>query len=108
MSKPIKINFIKNIEILAIDYSIIYDKTTDGGNVSQPDSQIEIGIKSYKIDPKYTLSVISHEIMEAILMAMGARFTNERTQDNHLFNFDHQTFENAIQLHTSALLKFIK
>lgn len=102
------LNKIKNIEILSSNFKIIYDEKTDSGNFSWPHSTITIGIKSIKTDPLYTLSIISHELMEVILCGMGARFDNSRTASNYLFNFDHQTFENAIQIHTQCLSKFLK
>lgn len=103
-----QIKFIKEVEILSATFKVIWDKTNDGGTFSWKDSEITIGIKSIKKDPLYTLSVISHEVMELILSGMGARFESSRTASNFLFNFDHQTFENAIQIHTQAMTKFIK
>jgi len=102
-----KIKFIKDVEILSSKFSIVWDKTTDGGSFSWSDSKITVGIKSYSKDPIYTMQVLSHEIMEIILVGMGARFSNGRTGDNYLFNFCHQTFENAIQIHTQTLNKFL-
>jgi len=103
----VKIKFIKEVEILSATFSLKWDKSNDGGSFSWKDAEITIGIKSYKKDPLFTLHVISHELMEMILLSMGARFSNGRTGQNYLFNFDHQTFENAIQIHTQALSKFI-
>lgn len=99
---------IKEIEILSSVFKIKYDKTTDAGSFSWGKTEIFIGIKSIKTDPSYTFSIISHEVMEIILTGMGGRFENSRTASNFLFNFDHQTFENAIQIHSQALSKFIK
>ena len=103
-----EIRFLKNIEILSSNFAIIWDKKTDAGSFSWTDSTITIGIRSYKKDPLYTFQVLSHEIMEIILVGMGARFENGRTRENYLFNFDHQTFENAIQIHTQTIVKFLK
>ena len=103
-----KLKFIKEIEILSSRFNIVWDKTNDGGSFSWNDSKITIGIKSYSKDPLYTMQILSHEIMEIILVGMGARFSNSRTGDNYLFNFCHQTFENAIQIHIQTLNKFIK
>jgi hypothetical protein len=103
-----QIKFIKNIEVMSSNFSVIWDKTNDAGSFSWSKSEITIGIKSIKKDPLYTFSIISHELMELILVTMGARFQNGRTGDNYLFNFDHQTFENAIQIHTQSLSKFLK
>lgn len=97
----------KYIYILSAKFDITYDKTHDGGSFSWGDSRITIGIKNIKKDPIYTFSVISHEIMEIILVGMGARFLSSRTFDNYLFNFDHQCFENAIQIHSKAISEFI-
>ena len=102
------IKLIKEVEILSSKFMITYDKTRDAGSFSWRESKIVIGIRSIKTDPSYTLSIISHEVMEIILTGMGARFESSRTADNYLFNFDHQTFENAIQLHTMTMLKFLK
>lgn len=103
-----EIKFIKKVEILSSNFDVIWDKTSDGGSFDWNNNTIIVGIKSYKKDPLYTFSILSHEIMEVILVGMGARFGNGRTMDNYLFNFDHQTFENAIQIHIQALSKFIK
>lgn len=92
---------------MSSEFTVIWDKTNDGGSFCWQKCEIKIGIKNYKSDPLYTLSVISHEIMELLLTTMGGRFTNNRTMDNFLFNFDHQAFENAVQIHTAALSKFI-
>lgn len=103
-----KIRLVKKVEILSSVFSITYDKSNDAGDFSWSKSSITIGIKSINIDPSYTVSIISHEIMEIILTGMGARFSNGRTGDNYLFNFDHQTFENAIQIHSMVMLKFLQ
>lgn len=100
-----KIKFIKQVEILSINFRIEWDKTSDGGYFNCADSLIKIGIKSYKKDPLYTVGILSHEIMEVILVMMGARYDSGRTT-NYLFNFDHQIFENAIQIHIQTLNKF--
>lgn len=102
-----KINQIESVEILASRFQIIWDYSHDGGNFSCSESTITIGIKSIDKDPLYTFSVISHEIMEIVLVLMGCRFMNGRTGENYLFNFTHQEFENAIQIHSQALSKFI-
>lgn len=104
----VKLNFIKSIDIMASNFTVVWDKANDGGCFSWTNCEIKIGIKSYKKDPLYTLSIISHELMELLLGTMGGRFNNSRTKDNYLFNFDHQTFENAMQIHAALLSKFIK
>lgn len=103
-----EIKFIKSVEILSSNFRIVWDKKTDGGNFSWSKGEITVGIKSVKTDPLYAFNVISHEVMEVILSGMGARFDSSRTGENYLFNFDHQTFENAIQIHAQTLSKFIK
>jgi hypothetical protein len=102
-----KLKFIKEVEILSSNFSVTWDKTSDGGSFSWSENSITVGIKNYKKDPLYTMSILSHEIMEVILTGLGARFNNTRTMDNYLFSFCHQTFENAIQIHIQALNKFI-
>lgn len=102
-----KIKKLKKIQILSADFYIEWNKTHDGGSFSWSNTKIEIGIKSIKKDPLYTFQIISHEVMEVILVAMGARFENGRTGENYLFNLDHQTFENAIQIHSAVILKFL-
>ena len=102
------IKFIKEIEILSSKFTVVWDKTNDGGTFSWSKSEINIGIKSFKKDPLYTFQILSHELFEIILVGMGARFASGRTSENYLFSFDHQTFENAIQIHSQALSKFIK
>lgn len=103
-----RITFLKDIEILSSKFTVTWDKDTDGGSFSWGDSTIVVGIKSYKKDPLYTLSILSHELMEVILTGLGGRFSNSRTADNYLFNFDHQTFETAIKLHIQTITKFLK
>lgn len=103
-----EIKFIKSVEILSSSFKVIWDKKNDGGSFSWSKGEIVIGIKSIKTDPVWTFGVISHEIMEVIFIGMGARFESGRTGENYLFNFDHQTFENTIQVHAQALSKFIK
>jgi hypothetical protein len=98
---------LKQIEILSFRFSIEWDDTNDGGSFNLAESSITIGIKSMDKDPLYTFSVLSHEIMEVVLLGLGARYSNKRTGDNYLFMFDHQTFENAIQIHAQAISKFI-
>lgn len=103
-----EINLIKSIEVYSSKIDIIYEKGNDAGSFNWYEGWIKIGIKNIKRDPMYTLNIISHELMEMILVCVGARFNNSRTGDNYLFNFDHQTFENAINIHTQIILKFIK
>jgi len=99
---------LKKIEILSSNFDVIWDKTNDRGSFSWSKSTITVGCKSMHKDPLYTFSVLSHEIMEAILVGKGCRFESGRTGDNFLFNFSHQEFENAIQLHIQAITKFIQ
>lgn len=103
-----KLKLPTEIEILSSVYQVTYDKKDAGGSFNCAESTIRIGIKTIKNDPNYVFSIISHELMEIILAMMGGRFENMRTIDNYLFNFDHQTFENAIQLHAQLLTKFIQ
>jgi len=102
-----KIKQIKEITILANRFDIIWDKTHSGGSFSLGGETIEIGCKHIKTDPVYVMSIISHEVMECILAISGGRYESSREQGKYLFNFDHQTFENAIQLHAEAILKFL-
>ncbi len=104
----LQLKYPKTIDVLSSVFTIEYDKTHNGGSFSWSNMKIVIGIKDVRIDPTYTLSIISHEIMELILGMMGGRFENSRIQGNYLFNFDHQTFENAIQIHSMLITKFIK
>ncbi len=103
-----KIKFLKQIEIFSVVYDIIWDKSHNGGSVSCYEGKIVVGTKDYHKDPVYTFGVLSHEILECIFIHMGARYDNPRIGNNYLFNFNHQTFENAIEIHTSLLSKFIK
>ena len=93
--------------ILSSRFEVVYNKSSDGASFSWSEGRITIGVKSVNKDPTYTFSVISHEVMEVILVGMGARFASTRTGENYLFSFDHQTFENAIQIHAQVLTSFI-
>lgn len=104
----VKIKKLKEIEIMSSKFKIFWDKDHDGGSFSWTDSEIRVGIKSYHKDPLYTLNILSHEIMELILCTMGGRYENGRINENYLFNFDHQTFEDAIKVHTQTISKFIE
>jgi len=104
----VKIKYIKEIEILSSNFKIVWDKTTDSGSFSWANAEIKIGIKSVSKDPLYTISIISHEVMEIILTGMGSRYSNTRTGENYLFSFCHQSFENAMQIHTQSIMKFLK
>lgn len=103
-----EIVFVKKVVILSNTFKIVYDKLSDGGSFSFSEGVIKVGIKSIKNDPLYVINIISHELLEVILCAMGARYESIRANGNYLFNFDHQTFENAVQLHTMLLTKFTK
>jgi|WetSurMetagenome_2_1015567.scaffolds.fasta_scaffold303862_2 hypothetical protein len=103
-----KINKIKEITILSNHFKIVWNKNHSGGSFTFSTGTIEIGIGHIKSDPLYTLQIISHELMELILSMMGGRYENPRIGNKYLFNFDHQTFENAIELHTQMLTQFIK
>lgn len=103
----VKIRFIHSFEMLGSTIRVTWDKNSGGGFFNWGESKMVIGLKNYKDDPMYTYSIISHEVMEMILVAMGGRYANGRTGENYLFNFDHQTFENAIQVHTQVMAKFL-
>jgi hypothetical protein len=100
------INKISEITILSNRFEIIYDDSHNGGSFNFSEGKIEVGVKSIDKDPLYVISIISHEVMEAILECMGARYADPRIGGNYLFNFNHQTFKNAIQLHTEIMSKF--
>ncbi len=102
-----KLKKINKVQILSNTFDVFYDNKSDGGSFDWAESKIVIGTKSYKKDPLYTISVLSHELMEGILIMTGGRFSNGRTFDTYLFNFDHQIFANAIRLHIEALNKFL-
>lgn len=101
-----KLKFIKKIDILGSAFNVIWDKTSNGGSFSWGESRITVGCKDYKKDPTYTFNVLSHEIMEALLVGLGARYGNGR-EALFLFSFNHQTFETAVELHAQALSKFL-
>lgn len=102
----VRLNFIKKINILSCGFTVVWDKTRDGGSFSWDEALITIGYKTYKTDPLYTLHIINHELMELILVGLGNRYVNGRN-DDYLFSFNHQSFENAIKVHTQALSEFI-
>lgn len=102
-----KLKFPKQITILSDTFTIEYNKTHDGGDFSLRNSHINIGVRSVKTNPSLTLSVISHELMEIIYVTLGCRYSSVREENKYLFNFDHQSFETAVQLHSEALQKFI-
>lgn len=101
-----RIKKIKEIEILSSKFTMIWNKTHNGGKFSWSNATIEIGIKDYNKDPLYTLNILNHELMELILVGMGCRYGNGR-EENYLFNYGHQSFENAIQIFTQAQSKFL-
>lgn len=107
MNRYVKIRRIKKIMICSSEFKVIWSKKGNGGAFSFKECTITIGCRDYEKDPLYVMSVISHEIMEIIIEFLGGRFQNGRTDTNYLFNFDHQTFENAIQLHIQAMASFI-
>lgn len=97
---------LKEIEILSCTFTIEWDKKSNGGSFYLAEGKLIVGTKSIKEDPLYTMSILNHEIMEIILQLMGARYQNGRSE-GYVFNFDHQTFENAIQIYTQTINKFI-
>lgn len=103
----VKLKMLKKVDILGCTYKVIWEKSHNGGSFSWGKSEIRIGIEAMHKDPLYTFSILSHEIMEATYAMMGARFDNGRISEDYLFNFNHQTFENAIQIHTQAISQFI-
>lgn len=102
-----KLKLPKEITVLTDRFDIHYDKTHNGASFSFRDSKMVVGIKAMPHNPIKTLGVISHELMEIILCSMGGRFYNDRISENYLFVFNHQTLENAIEIHTELLSKFI-
>lgn len=104
-----ELKFIKEVVILSCRFKVIYDKKTDAGEFMWGEKDIiTIGIKNYKNNPEYTISILTHELMELILSMIGARYSHSRIDNNYLFNYDHQTFENSIQVFTETFNKFIK
>ena len=103
-----KLKLIKEVTFLSSRFNMVYDKTSSGGSFSYATREIKIGTKNLKSDPAFVLSIISHEIMEAILVSMGARWDNTRVEEYYHFHFDHQTFEDMINVHTQVLIQFIQ
>lgn len=102
-----KIKLVKEVTILGSVFRMIYDKTHGGGAFSCGESTIKIGVKNIKNDPLWVMGIISHEVMEVIMVSTGCRYDNSRLQDSdYLFSFNHQKFENAIQIHTEIMSKF--
>ena len=102
------IKFIKKIDVMGSTFSVKWDKTTTAGSWSWINSEYVIGIEGIEKDPLYVMNTISHELMESILVMMGARYESGRETGKYLFSFDHQTFENAISIHAQALNQFLK
>lgn len=103
-----KINKLKEITVLSNRLKIVWNKDHSGGSFDLSKGIMEIGTQHIKSDPLYVLQTISHELMELILGMMGGRYESPRIVNQYLFNFNHQTFENAIELHTQILTQFIK
>ena len=102
-----QLNKIKQITILSTTFDIVYNDKDGGGIFDWTNSKITIVTIDLKKDPLYVISVVSHELMEGILIMMGGRYQNPRDQ-SYLFNYDHKMFESAIDIHFVALSKFIK
>lgn len=103
-----KIKFPKEVTILSNRMKIVQLKDTHGGYFSFGDCEIGIGVKGIKSDPHHVFQVISHELMEAILVCLGARFESPREEKHYLFSFDHQKFETANQVYCDIIVKFIE
>lgn len=97
----------KELVILSHTFKITYNPKHSGGRFSFSEGIIEIGTKCIKREPLYTFGIISHEVMEVILVAMGCRYDNPRLENAYLFSFNHQSFENAIEIHADIMSKFI-
>lgn len=103
-----KIIFPEKIEILSYTFKIKQEESHAGGNFSFVDSKIIIGTKCLNDDPNYTFSVICHELMEVIHVALATRYDDASVEGNYKFFQDHKEFQNGISLFAIAIQKFIK
>jgi len=103
-----QLKFPKKITIGAISFSLTYEKDNNGGSLSFETEEIKIGIECYKINPEYTLSIIIHELVEAILEQLASRYQPSDNYSNYLFCYKHKEHTKCCQDLAGLLTNFIK
>ena len=63
-----KLNLIPVIEILTLELSVIYDNSHNGGSFDLSQNTIVVGTKDIEDNSLYTFGIISHEVMEILLI----------------------------------------
>lgn len=102
-----KIVFPKEISILSHTFKVRTDKNNAGGSFSFPDSEIVIGTATLQSDPSYVFSVICHEVMEAVCVATGTRYSDPSVPNDYKFFMDHKGFEVNISVFAKVIQQFI-
>jgi len=103
-----QLKFPKKIIIGASLFNIKYERDNNGGSFSYDKESIVIGIKTYKANPEYTLSVIIHELTEILHVEMATRFQPTDNYTNYLFCYSHKEHTKLCTDLAGLLTKFIK
>lgn len=100
-----KIKRIKNIKVLAVNFNVLWDKTSGGASFSYDKLTIKIGTKN--LGDGEIFDHICHEIMEIVSLEMHVRFYRTDCRDDYMFVYDHRQHSTMMCMFSSLISQFI-
>ncbi len=100
-----KIKKIKKLKINSFNFTVIWDKTNNGGSFSYYTKEIKIGIKNS--DDSRIFEIIMHELMEIVAVDMNVRLERPDCDSDYIFVYDHRQYDTMMNILASLVSEFI-
>jgi hypothetical protein len=101
-----QIKRISKIKINSMVFRIKWDKSIYGACFNYEDNIITIGTLDDSFD--YQFALITHELLEIIMVELGVRYRSPMNEGDYLFNFNHGQFTVATNMLAGLIPNFIK
>lgn len=106
--KEMKFKIPRRVKIAHMEFKIVKDKKTSGGEFDWKDNTIRIGTQYLESDPAFVWAIICHELSELCHTIANTRYDDPSAEDNYKFFMDHKEFEMHNCLFASAIAQFMK
>ena len=100
-----KIRKIKKLKVNSTTFTVVWNKSHNGGIVDYATKIIEIGTNGNSTER--ILEVICHELFEVCALEAYVRFDRMDVDSDYLFVFDHRQYTSMMSMFSSLVSQFI-
>jgi hypothetical protein len=100
-----KLKKLKKIQIGDIDWDIVWDKESSGGQFNYQEKKIEIGTE---IGDIRTFGCLLHELKEIINVEQSTRYSKRTSSEEYMFMYDHAQHDDLCARLSGLLSKFLQ